>query len=119
MSLADVSYTSPGGARREFTASTPSPAAVAAVAPTVESRYCFCEKPSFGEMIKCDDTLCKREWYELLLLLFVSAAMALTVFAAVRFHFSCVGLSQKPSGVWYCRDCRERRGDALDNLEAK
>lgn len=39
---------------------------------------------SYGEMIGCDNDLCPIEW----------------------FHFSCVGLTNKPKGKWFCPKCR-------------
>eukprot|EP00358_Blepharisma_japonicum_P005208 CAMPEP_0202944202 /NCGR_PEP_ID=MMETSP1395-20130829/4919_1 /ASSEMBLY_ACC=CAM_ASM_000871 /TAXON_ID=5961 /ORGANISM="Blepharisma japonicum, Strain Stock R1072" /LENGTH=184 /DNA_ID=CAMNT_0049642683 /DNA_START=88 /DNA_END=642 /DNA_ORIENTATION=- len=48
-----------------------------------DKKYCYCQKDSPEEMIGCDNPGCKREW----------------------FHFSCVGLSSKPTGTWYCPDC--------------
>ena len=44
-------------------------------------------KVSFGEMIGCDNDLCPIEW----------------------FHFSCVQLTTKPKGKWYCPRCRGDR----------
>ncbi|CAG0886351.1 unnamed protein product, partial [Darwinula stevensoni] len=49
-----------------------------------EPTYCLCEQVSFGDMIGCDNDLCPIEW----------------------FHFSCVNLSCKPKGKWYCPRCR-------------
>eukprot|EP00357_Protocruzia_adherens_P018994 CAMPEP_0115000816 /NCGR_PEP_ID=MMETSP0216-20121206/16987_1 /TAXON_ID=223996 /ORGANISM="Protocruzia adherens, Strain Boccale" /LENGTH=224 /DNA_ID=CAMNT_0002365995 /DNA_START=40 /DNA_END=711 /DNA_ORIENTATION=+ len=40
--------------------------------------YCYCQKPSFGEMVGCDNPHCAIEW----------------------FHFACVGLETKPKGEW-------------------
>jgi len=48
--------------------------------------YCFCRQVSYGNMIACDNKDCKYEW----------------------FHWSCVGLSAPPKGIWYCPDCRKR-----------
>jgi hypothetical protein len=28
----------------------------------VEQKYCFCDRVSYGEMIRCDDPNCEREW---------------------------------------------------------
>ena len=39
---------------------------------------------SYGEMIGCDNDLCPIEW----------------------FHFSCVQLTNKPKGKWFCPKCR-------------
>ncbi|XP_068134842.1 inhibitor of growth protein 2 [Hyperolius riggenbachi] len=49
-----------------------------------EPTYCLCNQVSYGEMIGCDNEECTIEW----------------------FHFSCVGLTYKPKGKWYCPDCR-------------
>jgi len=48
-----------------------------------EPTYCICNRVSFGEMVGCDNTECKVEW----------------------FHFECVGLTNPPKGKWYCPDC--------------
>ncbi|KAJ7684807.1 hypothetical protein DFH06DRAFT_19728 [Mycena polygramma] len=71
-----------------------------------ESRYCYCDQVSFGEvralvlfasfsaftgikMIGCDDPRCEREW----------------------FHLSCTNLAAAPEGrkKWFCDDCRLRK----------
>ena len=36
--------------------------------------YCFCDGPSHGNMIACDNEECAREW----------------------FHYECVGLKEEP-----------------------
>ncbi|KAF0730083.1 hypothetical protein LEN26_004021 [Aphanomyces euteiches] len=48
-----------------------------------EPLYCHCRRISYGQMIGCDNEDCKYEW----------------------FHFDCVGLTEQPSGAWYCKDC--------------
>lgn len=50
-----------------------------------EPVYCTCRKVQFGNMICCDNTSCRIEW----------------------FHFSCVGLDSQPRGKWYCEECKE------------
>ena len=47
-----------------------------------EPVYCFCNYISYGNMIKCDNPSCKREW----------------------FHFHCVGLKNQPKGKWLCSE---------------
>ena len=47
-----------------------------------EPVYCFCNYISYGNMIKCDNPHCKREW----------------------FHFHCVGLKNQPKGKWFCSE---------------
>ncbi|KAJ3585370.1 hypothetical protein NHX12_014091 [Muraenolepis orangiensis] len=57
-----------------------------------EPTYCLCEQVSYGEMIGCDNEGCPIEW----------------------FHFSCVGLTYKPKGKWYCPKCR---GDSEKTMD--
>lgn len=57
-----------------------------------EPTYCLCEQVSYGEMIGCDNEQCPIEW----------------------FHFTCVGLTYKPKGKWYCPKCR---GDNEKTME--
>ena len=45
--------------------------------------YCFCNGPSHGNMIACDNDECSREW----------------------FHYECVGLEEEPKGRWLCAEC--------------
>lgn len=61
------------------------------VEPEVEI-YCFCQQPSFGDMIGCDNDKCKNgEW----------------------FHYKCVGLNRVKAmkyakQKWYCsKECKE------------
>jgi hypothetical protein len=48
-----------------------------------EELFCICRGPSYGEMIACDYSKCKIEW----------------------FHMPCLGLNKKPTGKWYCTEC--------------
>eukprot|EP01114_Cavostelium_apophysatum_P020858 TRINITY_DN7109_c0_g1_i1.p1 TRINITY_DN7109_c0_g1~~TRINITY_DN7109_c0_g1_i1.p1 ORF type:complete len:221 (+),score=39.82 TRINITY_DN7109_c0_g1_i1:204-866(+) len=52
-----------------------------------EPTYCICSRVSFGEMVGCDSSDCKVEW----------------------FHFECVGLTGPPKGKWFCPDCTASR----------
>lgn len=52
-----------------------------------EPTYCICNRPSFGQMIACEDPKCKIEWY----------------------HYSCMGIRKAPKGDWYCPDCLARQ----------
>ncbi|KAJ4470953.1 hypothetical protein J3R30DRAFT_3300280 [Lentinula aciculospora] len=47
--------------------------------------YCFCQKPSAGDMIACDNSGCPYEW----------------------FHLECVGITEPPPDTtkWYCPHC--------------
>ncbi|XP_046904846.1 inhibitor of growth protein 2 [Hypomesus transpacificus] len=57
-----------------------------------EPTYCLCEQVSYGEMIGCDNDQCPIEW----------------------FHFTCVGLTYKPKGKWYCPKCRGDNEKTMD-----
>jgi hypothetical protein len=50
-------------------------------------RYCYCDSPSAGPMVGCDNPDCERQW----------------------FHFYCAGLKRSPPEdvPWFCRDCTE------------
>ena len=69
-----------GERTRERSVSPPRPLDIDPDEPT----YCLCDQVSYGEMIGCDNDLCPIEW----------------------FHFSCVQLSSKPKGKWFCPRCR-------------
>ena len=66
-----------------------------------EPVYCFCNYISYGNMIKCDNPNCKREW----------------------FHFHCVGLKNQPKGKWFCSEkCAKeffKRNRNIKNLKQK
>lgn len=62
-----------------------------------EPTYCLCNQVSYGEMIGCDNDECPIEW----------------------FHFSCVGLSHKPKGKWYCPRCRGENEKTMDKALEK
>ncbi|ODV85947.1 hypothetical protein CANARDRAFT_190422, partial [[Candida] arabinofermentans NRRL YB-2248] len=51
--------------------------------------YCFCQQVSYGNMIACDNSDCKYEW----------------------FHYDCVGLKEPPQGIWYCPYCVKEMGE--------
>jgi inhibitor of growth protein 4 len=57
-----------------------------------EPTYCLCNQVSYGEMVACDNSDCKIEW----------------------FHFGCVGVKEQPKGKWYCPNCigfqKKRKG---------
>ncbi|XP_078534123.1 inhibitor of growth protein 2 isoform X1 [Lissotriton helveticus] len=62
-----------------------------------EPTYCLCKQVSYGEMIGCDNEQCLIEW----------------------FHFSCVGLTYKPKGKWYCPKCRGDNEKTMDKCSEK
>ena len=43
----------------------------------------ICREIPYGTMVACDAPNCPYEW----------------------FHFDCVGLSEEPSGEWFCSEC--------------
>ena len=47
--------------------------------------WCYCEKPSFGQMISCDGKTCPIQW----------------------FHMDCLLIRVPPKGKWYCPHCRK------------
>lgn len=49
--------------------------------------YCWCNGPSHGVMIACDDAECEKEW----------------------FHLGCIGLEVLPKGAWYCDTCKGKK----------
>ena len=50
-----------------------------------EKLWCFCQQPSFGRMIQCDDEQCTITW----------------------FHCECLRIRSVPKGKWYCPSCRK------------
>ncbi|RMZ85269.1 hypothetical protein DV738_g377, partial [Chaetothyriales sp. CBS 135597] len=55
--------------------------------PLEDEKYCYCNGPSYGEMIACDNPKCPGEW----------------------FHLECIGLKNAPkSEKWFCEDCKEK-----------
>ena len=50
--------------------------------------YCHCQRPSFGQMIDCDNSNCEKEW----------------------FHYKCVGPKRASKRKWFCsRECEKKR----------
>ena len=47
--------------------------------------WCYCNEPSFGEMIMCNNEKCLIRW----------------------FHFDCLRIRCPPKGKWYCTSCRK------------
>jgi inhibitor of growth protein 3 len=48
------------------------------------TKYCFCQRTSHGNMIACDNPECRYMW----------------------FHWECVGLKEEPQGEWFCSECK-------------
>jgi inhibitor of growth protein 3 len=51
-----------------------------------DTKYCFCQRVSFGDMVACDNDNCQFQW----------------------FHWECVGIKEEPVGDWLCPDCRKQ-----------
>ena len=49
--------------------------------------FCICNKPKFGNMIKCTDLSCK----------------------ILHYHYSCVNIKRAPRGNWTCLTCKDLR----------
>mmetsp|Transcript_15693 Transcript_15693/g.28630 ORF Transcript_15693/g.28630 Transcript_15693/m.28630 type:complete len:185 (+) Transcript_15693:2324-2878(+) len=47
---------------------------------------CICGEGSYGDMVKCDNPQCSREW----------------------FHYKCVGIESQPDGSWFCPTCSSK-----------
>ena len=45
--------------------------------------WCYCNMPSFGDMVMCDNKNCTIQW----------------------FHFECLSIRNPPKGKWYCPSC--------------
>jgi inhibitor of growth protein 3 len=50
-----------------------------------DTKYCFCQRVSFGDMVACDNENCQLQW----------------------FHWDCVGIKEEPVGDWLCPECRK------------
>ncbi|KAF5322003.1 hypothetical protein D9619_000693 [Psilocybe cf. subviscida] len=59
--------------------------------------YCFCQKPSYGDMIGCDNEDCPYQW----------------------FHISCVGVKQPLPDKWYCTECIEKYPKAAEKRKGR
>ncbi|KAF1846069.1 uncharacterized protein K460DRAFT_417223 [Cucurbitaria berberidis CBS 394.84] len=51
-----------------------------------DTKYCFCQRVSFGDMVACDNDNCQYQW----------------------FHWECVNIKEEPVGDWLCPDCRKQ-----------
>lgn len=50
-----------------------------------DTKYCFCQSVSYGDMVACDNDDCEYQW----------------------FHWGCVGIQSEPMGDWLCPACRK------------
>jgi len=51
-----------------------------------DTKYCTCQRVSFGDMVACDNDNCRYQW----------------------FHWECVGIKEEPLGDWLCPECRNQ-----------
>ncbi|KAF2711845.1 hypothetical protein K504DRAFT_465580 [Pleomassaria siparia CBS 279.74] len=51
-----------------------------------DTKYCFCQRVSFGDMVACDNDDCRFQW----------------------FHWECVNIKEEPVGDWLCPDCKNK-----------
>ena len=51
-----------------------------------ERCWCYCNQPSYGTMIECENTDCTIQW----------------------FHCDCLRIRCPPKGKWYCPSCRKQ-----------
>ena len=51
-----------------------------------DTKYCFCQRVSFGDMVACDNDHCEYQW----------------------FHWECVNIKEEPVGDWLCPACTKQ-----------
>ncbi|CAI6334671.1 unnamed protein product [Periconia digitata] len=56
-----------------------------------DTKYCFCQRVSFGDMVACDNDNCQFQW----------------------FHWECVGIKEEPVGDWLCPDCKKQPANKI------
>ncbi|KAF2748381.1 hypothetical protein M011DRAFT_466786 [Sporormia fimetaria CBS 119925] len=56
-----------------------------------DTKYCLCQRVSFGDMVACDNENCAYQW----------------------FHWECVGIKVEPEGEWLCPDCRAQAANKV------
>jgi len=61
-----------------------------------DTKYCYCQDVSHGDMVACDNADCKSQW----------------------FHWTCVGITSEPVGEWLCKECRKLPKDKIKKQEA-
>lgn len=73
----------------------------------LEPTYCYCQQPSSGLMIGCDNDECSREWYHLECLE-RRGELGPAVMASLN----------DERKKWFCKECRESSGDGGDAAAA-
>lgn len=56
-----------------------------------DTKYCSCQRVSFGDMVACDNDNCRFQW----------------------FHWECVGIKEEPVGDWLCPECRKQPANKI------
>jgi inhibitor of growth protein 3 len=56
-----------------------------------DTKYCFCQRVSFGDMVACDNDNCQYQW----------------------FHWECVGIKEEPVGDWLCPACSKQPANKI------
>jgi inhibitor of growth protein 3 len=56
-----------------------------------DTKYCYCQDVSHGDMIACDNADCAIQW----------------------FHWTCAGITSEPQGEWLCKECRKLPRDKI------
>ncbi|KAH8721559.1 inhibitor of growth proteins N-terminal histone-binding-domain-containing protein [Phaeosphaeriaceae sp. PMI808] len=59
-----------------------------------DTKYCFCQRVSFGDMVACDNDECKYQW----------------------FHWECVGIKEEPVGDWLCPACTKQPSNKIKRV---
>jgi inhibitor of growth protein 3 len=56
-----------------------------------DTKYCFCQRVSFGDMVACDNDNCQYQW----------------------FHWECVNIKEEPVGDWLCPACTKQPSNKI------
>ena len=59
-----------------------------------DTKYCFCQRVSFGDMVACDNDNCQYQW----------------------FHWECVGIKEEPVGDWLCPECKKQPAQKIKRV---
>ncbi|KAF1916636.1 inhibitor of growth proteins N-terminal histone-binding-domain-containing protein [Ampelomyces quisqualis] len=59
-----------------------------------DTKYCFCQRISFGDMVACDNEECKYQW----------------------FHWECVSIKEEPVGDWLCPACTKQPANKIKRV---
>ena len=59
-----------------------------------DTKYCFCQRVSLGDMVACDNDNCQYQW----------------------FHWECVGIKEEPVGDWLCPECKKQPAQKIKRV---